>query len=77
MSALASSHINKIAKRFFRLESEERDYLDFGHSAQQKNIFAFEIAWEVCNKGMIELNFEVFGFNHFTNCLLTLCLFSA
>ena len=43
--------MQKMQRRFYKLEGEVDEYLDGGATAELQNKWVFEIAWEVCNKG--------------------------
>lgn len=47
----------KVSKRFYRAESalDLLEYLDHGEQAQVENRWTLEAAWEVANKGMLNI----------------------
>lgn len=52
MSSSNGKIMQKMQRRFYKLEGECDDYyLDGGETAELQNKWVFEIAWEVCNKG--------------------------
>lgn len=55
MSSSNGKIMQKMQRRFYKLEGECDDYyLDGGETAELQNKWVFEIAWEVCNKGTLK-----------------------